>query len=224
MSSLEAVLFDLDGTLLDSRPEIVAGIQQAFESVGLPPPAAEAIDIGAPLLELVAILLEPHGQEHHSAIVQAFRADYTATRMYLSSPFAGIREMLERLSREPLRLYIATAKAESAAKPLLERLGLAPYFTRIYGAELNGVRTKKAELLAYLLEREGLRGEVCAMIGDRSFDMMGAVANGILPIGVAWGYGSATELRESGAAVLAESPEHLEALVHERRGVLRASA
>ncbi|HWH76663.1 MAG TPA: HAD hydrolase-like protein, partial [Candidatus Binatus sp.] len=86
---------------------------------------------------------------------------------------------------------------------------LQNYFHKVYGSELDGTRANKAELIAYVLERECILPGNAVMIGDREHDIKGALANAVQPIGVLWGYGSRAELIQAGAQMLCETPELL---------------
>src|SRR5690606_22484543 len=107
------------------------------------------------------------------------------------------------------RLIMCTSKPHVFAKPIMERFGLAERFAAIHGAELDGTRDDKAELIAHIIATEGVDPKRAVMVGDRKFDCLGAARHGIATIGVLWGYGTAEELTEHGAAHLAQSPGDL---------------
>jgi phosphoglycolate phosphatase len=92
------------------------------------------------------------------------------------------------------------------AERIIEHFGLSAFFTCVYGAEFDGRFENKVELLAHALEREGLDPASCIMVGDRAQDVRAARRNGVLSVGVTYGYGSREELLEAGAAVLCGSP------------------
>ena len=98
------------------------------------------------------------------------------------------------LQNQGYRLFLATAKPEVYARQILEHFELLTYFVHPYGSELNGERTHKAELIAYILEKEHLDPAECLMVGDREHDILGARQNGIETIAVEYGYGSDEEL------------------------------
>jgi phosphoglycolate phosphatase len=106
-------------------------------------------------------------------------------------------ESLGRLAASGHRLFVATAKAEVYARRIVERFGLARYFTKVYGATLSGAGSNKRELLTWLLAEERIEPEDSVMIGDRAGDVAGARATRMRSIGVLWGYGTAEELAES---------------------------
>jgi phosphoglycolate phosphatase len=94
-------------------------------------------------------------------------------------------------------LFVATAKPTIYAKRILDHFDLSQYFVQIYGSELTGERTNKAELIHYILEREQLNPEECLMVGDRQYDILGARAHGIDTIAVSYGYGTPEELAQA---------------------------
>ena len=109
---------------------------------------------------------------------------------------------------------VATSKPEIYARPILERFGLAGFFDAIHGAQIDGARTVKSELLAYVLVRERIAAsDRVVMIGDREHDAIGARAVGIPAIGVLWGYGGAEELTAAGADPLIDAPDRIPAAV-----------
>ena len=207
---LRTVFFDLDGTLTDSCPGILAGMAHALTELGRPtrPEEVSTDVIGPPLYDSFTAL---YGMDDATArrAVAAYREYYSREGLFINSVYDGIPALLGRLKEAGLALYIATGKPHPYATRIAERFGLAPYLSGIYGAEFDGTRGDKADLLAYAIEREGLVPSECAMIGDRAFDVLGALANGVLPVGVLWGYGSRDELLRAGAPHLSETPSRL---------------
>src|SRR5207247_686662 len=116
--------------------------------------------------------------------------------------YPGVEEMLCRLNAAGLRLYVATSKPSVYAVQIMKHFWLDGHFAAIYGSELDGTRTNKADLLAYFLDVERLAPASTAMVGDRKHDILGGRHNGLLTVGVTYGYGSAAELREAGADAL----------------------
>lgn len=122
--------------------------------------------------------------------------------LFENAVYPGVKEMLETLNAAGKRLYVATSKPTVYAVRILQHFDLNNQFVGIYGSELDGTRTNKADLLAYLLEVEHLLPSTVAMVGDRKHDVLGARRNGFLAVGVTYGYGSETEIREAGADAL----------------------
>jgi phosphoglycolate phosphatase len=207
-----AMLFDLDGTLTDPYVGIARCIEYAMERLGTPLPAGTDLRrfIGPPLLGVFRELTG--GDEVASAAALGlYRERYGPTGVYENSVYPGIPELLAALAGT--RLYVCTSKPRVYAEAIVAHFGLDARFTRVYGAELDGTRTDKAELIAWILAREDLAGDRCAMIGDRRYDMAGAKRSGLAAYGVLWGFGDAAELRAAGADELFASPDALRAFL-----------
>jgi len=207
------VLFDLDGTLTDPREGIVACLKHALRGVGQSsPPDAELLRyIGPPLRETFASLLGSAGPGAVEEAVALYRERFAATGIFENVVYPTVPAALAELQALGMTLYVATAKLQLFAERIVDYFGLAGFFHRVYGSELDGTRAIKSELIAYVLRTESLSPDSTVMVGDRAHDVRGAVANGVLPIGVLWGYGSREELTTAGATVLCAQPALLAA-------------
>ena len=205
------VYFDLDGTLTDPYEGISRSIRYALDRFGAEYPGEEAMRgfIGPPLLETFASLL---GERHAASALEHYRRRFAETGWRENAPYPGIDTTLAELSADGARLFVATSKPRVFAERIVEHFGLARYFERIYGSELDGTRTDKTELLQFALG-ERPRTPLTIMIGDRRHDMIGAANNKLFAIGVAWGYGSIDELEAAGARQIAHSPDELSGLI-----------
>ncbi len=205
------LLIDLDGTLTDSRPGIIASIQHALAESGLTVPPAEDLTwcIGPPILETFKKLVGPDHPELFDSTVIKYRQRYGETGMFENSVYPDIENALIQLRELGHTLHVATSKATFYAKPIVGHFGLDKYFASINGSELDGTLANKAELIAHLLKRENISTGEVAMIGDREHDMIGAAKNGIPAIGVLWGYGTGKELMASGACACVRTPRLL---------------
>lgn len=205
------VLLDLDGTLVDPKPGILGSIQYALRRLGAPVPPMDELSwaIGPPLRTSFPKLLG-HDELTEEA-VSLYRENYRNGAMYDAIVYAGIPEALQSLSAAGCRLIVATAKPHVFARPIVERLGLAPYFAAVHGPELDGTNDDKADLIAEIAKREGVACAQAVMIGDREHDVIAARRNGMRAIGVTWGYGSVDELIAAGASALCGAPLSLAA-------------
>jgi phosphoglycolate phosphatase len=211
LSATDAVLFDLDGVLVDSRTAFVRSMNAALAEHGLPERAAADLHpyLGPPLHRTFAALAEEHGagEDVVDALVMSYRARYRAKAVAESAVFPGIAGALERLAAA-MPLVVATSKSQALAEPLLEELGLRDHFQAVYGPSLQARDEAKSLTIARALE--GLsHARRAVMIGDRKFDVLGARAHGLPCVGVLWGIGTERELREAGAVELVQEPAEL---------------
>lgn len=206
MSRAEYLLFDLDGTLTDSAPGIIASARYALSTLGVSEPENIMRFVGPPLYVSFS---EYCGldEEHTREAIRLYRERYSVTGLFENSVYPGIPEMLTRLKDGGRRLFVATSKPETFAVRILDRFGLSDFFELIGGADLEGSRDEKNKVIEYVLERAEVTDRSRAvMIGDRSHDIIGAKQCGITSMGVLWGYGSPGELAEHGADLTAADP------------------
>jgi phosphoglycolate phosphatase len=205
------IVFDLDGTLTDSKQGIVAGIQYALEKEGLPPFDEGRIIayIGGPLREVIC---EHHGLDDEAAtrLIARFRDYYRRIGIYENRLFPGVKELLEVLHRQGRRLAIATAKPTASAQVVLRLFEIGDRFDVVSGSDVAAGRGTKAKILEYALKELAVDGSARAvMIGDRRYDIEAAHENEVDSIGLVHGYGNAEELREAGATHVVDTTEAL---------------
>ena len=205
---MKAVFFDLDGTLTDSGEGIINCAILALEHFGLPIPSREALRVfvGPPLDQSFI----NHGvpADKTGEAIRVYRSRYTTVGKFENFPYPGVEELLQKLKNAGCRLFVATSKPEGMSVEILEKFGLAHYFEKICGATLDGSRSHKADVIAYLLSQvENVENVV--MVGDTAFDVIGAKAHGIATIGVSWGYGKVSDITDAGAVSIAHSMDEL---------------
>jgi phosphoglycolate phosphatase len=150
------------------------------------------------------------GADRAPTLLSLFRERYSTIGLFENSLYDGVVEALDRLTALDYRLFVATTKVEPDARRILDHFDLTRYFKQIYGAEMDGRRSAKSELLTYLLGRERIsETRRVVMIGDRRYDALGARAVGIRAIGALWGYGDAEELAAAGADPLITAPRQI---------------
>lgn len=203
-----AVLFDLDGTLVDSSLGITLSIQYALERMRMPVPNAEALRlcIGPPLRECLSSLLATEEQAFVDRAVALYRERYADGGLYESEVFSGVPELLARLKSEDFDLFLATSKSSVYASQIMTHFGLSPHFSGLYGSELDGRLSNKQDLIAHVMSSETLEADAAIMVGDRHHDLFGARANMMASIGVTYGFGSHEELAAEAPWALADTP------------------
>jgi phosphoglycolate phosphatase len=206
------VIFDLDGVLVDSRAVFLSCVNYAFEKLGLPTrPDAELLPyIGPPFAYGFGELL---GVAYDAPIVDAcidgYRERYRTASLTETTVAPGIPEALDALDGR--RLAVATSKPLALTEPLLEAMGLRRHFSVVAGPDLSARAEGKTETLGRALHELGPTRAV--MVGDRSFDVIGAHANDLPCIGVTWAIADDRELRDAGADAIVAHPSELQGTV-----------
>lgn len=202
------LLFDLDGTLTDPFDGITRSIVHALHCLDRPSPDPQELRwcIGPSLRISFAKLLDTTDAQLVETAVVKYRDRFGRIGLYENKIYNGIPQILQTLVDDGHSLYVATAKPTHYAQKILQYFGLQIFFNRIYGSELDGTRSDKADLIAHILNSEALFLPDVVMIGDHAQDMIGAVKNGVAAIGVLWGYGAKDELDQAGAVCTIASP------------------
>jgi phosphoglycolate phosphatase len=204
---MDAIYFDLDGTLTDPKLGITRSIQYALQRVDHPTmPTEDELTwcIGPPLRASFVRLL---GAETSADLaVSYYRERFSDIGLYENGVYDGIGDVLTTLCASGHRLFVATSKPHVFAERIIDHFGLRNHFERVFGSELDGTRVDKSHLLEYALKETSVDPAKTLMIGDRSHDMVGAKNNGMKGIGVLYGYGSRDELLEAGAHHVCATP------------------
>jgi phosphoglycolate phosphatase len=209
----QVVLLDLDGTLVDSAPGILASLRRAFAVHRLPPLSAEQERglLGPPFHESLAPIV---GGDQMQGVIDTYREFYAAGAMFDATVYDGIEPLLDWLNQCGVVLAVATSKLEHSAVAIVDHLGLADHFQTVCGDTLDRSRGSKAQVVGEALRRLGSpRADEALMVGDRRHDVIGAAVHGIGCAGAGWGYGSPGELADAGAIAVFQDPiELLEAM------------
>lgn len=208
------LLFDLDGTLTDPAEGITRSVQYALRRFGIEVTDLRTLTpfIGPPLRESFHEFYGFEGDRIDEAI-RTMREYFAEKGIFENVPYPCIQRTLQRLCDAGGSLYIATSKPEPFARRILDHFDLRRYFHFVGGAEMDGRRQAKAEVIAHVLTQCAIDDRTaCLMIGDRRHDVLGAQAHGIDSCGVLWGYGSREELTTAGATHLAADLAELERL------------
>lgn len=206
------VLFDLDGTVTDSGEGITRCVQYALK---------KGFQIDADLNDLRSFVGPPLKEqfmryahldsEGGDLAVKLYRERYEKTGIYENRLYPGIRTLLAQLKQEHFRIGLSSSKPRLYCVQILRYFGIEQYFDVIEGAEMDGRRTDKAEVVREALRKLGMenRKENVVLVGDRSYDIIGAEHEGISSIGVTYGYGTRKELEESRPDCIVDTTEEL---------------
>lgn len=206
------ILFDLDGTLVDSGEGVLKCAELALRHFNLPIPSPEEMRtfVGPPLRD--SFLRFGCTEEMAKEAIAVYRRRYTTVGKFELFVYPGIEKLLQDLTAIGCKLYVATSKPETVSVEILQHLGLARYFTYIAGADQDKGRSTKSEVIAYLLEQVGdLDGAL--MVGDTAYDVIGSAQHGIPCAGISWGYGTLESIEAAHPAVIVHSTEELLAFV-----------
>lgn len=212
--NFDYILFDLDGTLIDTSEGITKSVQYALNKRGFVGHSLQSLQsfIGPPLREQF-MNFTGTGLDEGTQLVKTYREYYTETGIFECRPYDGIENMLRRLVRKEKKLLVATSKPEVFARRILEHFSLDGYFTFIGGAKLDNTRTDKASVIRYVLDCVGGADALSSravMVGDTHFDIEGAKQAGLCSIGVTYGFGDMERIRDAGPLCLCSSVRELD--------------
>lgn len=209
----KVVLFDLDGTLTDSKEGVTKCVQYALSTYGIEASLEELIPFVGPPLDDSFMRYFDFTKEKADEAIKRFRSRYEKIGLFENAAYEGIEEALRHITQKGIKVAVATSKPEVFAKRILEEYKLAHYFTEIVGCELNGGRNSKAEVIIETLKRLQLTEEDkkdILMVGDRKYDVLGAKSCGIETLGVYYGYAEPGELEAAGAKYIVNTVQELE--------------
>jgi phosphoglycolate phosphatase len=209
--SLPALIFDLDGTLTDSKAGIVGCLRKVLDARNMGDQGPLERFVGPPVEEWTTELLPNGSEAARIELARDYRACYDREGWRNNSVFNGVRAMLAELHREGFPLFVCTSKQQHAALRILDHFELAGLFTAIYGDKTEYASHSKNDLLASLLREHSLDPANAWMIGDRIYDIQAARANRLRCLAAGWGYGPAEECAQ--ADLVAATPAAVRALV-----------
>ncbi|MCD2503217.1 HAD family hydrolase [Clostridium sp. NSJ-145] len=209
------ILFDLDGTVTDPMIGITKSVQYALNKFDIEVEDLNELCkfIGPPLKDSFMNFYNFTEEDALNAITY-YREYFSTKGLYENTVYENFEDMLISLKEKNKTLIIATSKPTVFAEKILEHFNLKKYFDFIAGSNLDNTRTKKADVISYALEQQGITevSEII-MIGDREHDVIGAKALNIESIGVLHGYGSYDELSNSGANYIVKDVKELHSLL-----------
>jgi len=214
MREIHNVLFDLDGTLVDSSAAIRASLTHALEGLGSSWPEDLAVQtvIGLPLIDILHERFGLTGAPAERAIA-LYRAHYAPEARAATRVYDHVEAALAALRDSGRRLYLATVKPTAIAEKVLCEMGLDGYFSGVAGSSTDHSRRHKGDIIRHALDQYRLQAPHSVMVGDRDQDIHGARRNGVYAVAVTYGFGSPEELRAAG-------PDHLVDCCSELPGLL----
>jgi phosphoglycolate phosphatase len=215
------VLFDLDGTLTDSKPGILNCLEKTLLSHNVPWEGPLDRFIGPPVETWTKELLPYGSEEARAALSRDYQSCYDREGWAENSVYQGIPELLKALVTQEIALYVCTSKPEHFARRILEKFELAEYFIAIHGDHPDFANHSKVDLMAHLLQEESLDPTHTWMVGDRKFDLEAAHANGVHVIAVSYGYGSIDELVAGNPVAVCATPAEVLAVLVEENSLSR---
>ncbi len=186
------LIFDLDGTLVDSAPAILAGFHAVLRQAELTPvlPLGEHL-IGPPLLATLARITGSSDPALLQSLADSFKAYYDTEGIGLTQPYSGVDAALQQLGKKNLHLHLATNKRWLPTQRILDQLAWSPLFSSAYAQDKKQpAYANKTAMLADLLAAENIAPASAAYVGDTPEDGQAAAANGLAFIAVDWGYGN----------------------------------
>ncbi len=208
MKKYDAVLFDIDGTLLDPQSGLVSSFAYALGKMNIDYGTRASLSrfIGPPLYSEWKRVFSLSDAEADRALA-LFHEYYSVYGWWDNKIYAGIPELLCRLKDENKILAVATSKPQFFAEKVLRLHGLDGYFDFVGAADGDRRRDKKHEVIDYVFEGIGEEHRGSAiLVGDRRYDAEGARIAGIDSVAAAWGHGGADEIRAAGFDFVAEAP------------------
>ncbi len=208
--TINNIIFDLDGTLVDSQAGIFNSTAHVIKTLGLEKEihfSKFKLYIGLALSDAFRNLLNTSDEKLVEEACKIYREYYQTKGIKEAIIFADIENVLQQLKNFKFNLYIATFKQETAARRMVSELGLEKYFINTYGPDNSGNYRTKSQILEKLILEEVIIPDHSVMIGDHSQDILAAKNNNFaLAIGVAYGYGEEKELLAAGADFICNQP------------------
>lgn len=211
MSSYDIILFDLDGTLTDSKLGITKSVQYALGKYDIMVENLNELEvfIGPPLLDSFKEFYL-FNEEKAKESIKHYREYFSAQGIFENAVYPKVSYLLKELKKLNKILIVATAKPTVFAKKILEHFNLSQYFSAIVGSNLDGTRTSKSEVINFALSTiPNISVKNVIMIGDRKHDILGARENDLDSIAVTYGYGTDEELKKAEPTYFADSIEEL---------------
>jgi phosphoglycolate phosphatase len=207
----KTLLFDLDGTLVDSKPGIETCFRETLHVLGVPLAPSTDLDwlVGPPIIDAFRHLKSQGFEFSEQEALKIFREKYKVSGVFNNVLYEGISNTLQSCLSLGFSCHVATSKPEVFAKMVISQHGLDGLFASVFGSDLDGKLNTKGKVIRHLMSSKTISANDSWMIGDREHDVLGALECDVQPIGVLWGYGSRSELENVGCKILISSPAEL---------------
>ncbi len=203
------ILFDFDGTICDTAEGITKCMQYGLSKMGIEASLPELMCFaGPPLLDMLKLKYDM-SDEDAAKTLGFYRERYAPTGWQECKPFDGMPELIKKLRAAGKTVAIATSKPRFFTENILKKFDMYDDFNLVCGSEFDGTRSKKWEVIQYVLEHFNISPEQAIMVGDRKYDFIGSRQCGVKCIGVRFGYAEEGELEAEGAEFIAENPDEL---------------
>jgi len=209
------IIFDFDGTLIDSRPGVITAFKRTIKKL-----TSKQIDeqkiaqlIGAPLAQIISVLLDTDDRATIYRGSELFKKYYSKEGIYQNTVYPGIGKMLAVFKNQSCQLFVVSNKIESFMKKILEQHNLKKYFILVRGTDGTDKQSKKAEHIKQFISQYKLKKEETVVIGDTKNDIIAAKTNSIYSIGVTWGYSLGPDLIEAKADAICHTPLELQEFI-----------
>lgn len=205
------ILFDLDGTLTDPAEGITNSVAYALKKMGITPPERTELlkFIGPPLADSFEKYYNLTTEQSYKA-VDYYREYFSPKGIFENKIIKDADVLVKKLKQNGKKVILATSKPTIFAEKILKYFNMDEYFDLVVGSNLDGSLTDKAEVISVALKSANITElSKTVMIGDRSHDIIGALKNGVIPIGVTFGYGSEKELTTANAKYIFNSIKDL---------------
>ncbi len=205
---IKNILFDLDGTIIDSSPGIIEGFRYSLTQHGYEVPDIEVLHscIGPPLKDS---FLKRIGcrEEDIDSLVKTYRSIYDDKIKFNCSVYDGIEECLSSLNKRGYSIKLCSSKIEKPCREIMEKYGLEQYFTDIVGSDYEQKKARKVDVIDECFRRSPWqKKEETILVGDSIYDVEGANEAGIRCIAVSYGFGNNQQMLDAGAVALVDSP------------------
>lgn len=209
---IKAIVFDLDGTLLDTVPDIAAALNRALAACSLPTHDQKTVEtfLGGGIRDAV-MKATPDGtdQEVIERVLDLYRDDYVAHCAEKTRMYDGVREMVDCFAAQGMEMAVLSNKTEATAQKIVAHFFPNGEFKAVFGRVADRPLKPHVDAAKPVLEVLGLAAQEIAYVGDSNTDILFAKAVGMLPVATPWGYRSREELIEAGADKIAENPMEL---------------